>query len=182
MSDNTQLLRAVSNAMWPKLRRRHWEVERKTRAISPTGAPRSANYSGGGHIPGPEPTIELLEHTRYLEATATSQETRLGYGIGIELTYVAHCAALATISHAAAAEYEEALDDRTLRVYSPFTWKGSHYRRNELLTRRAAHALQAVAAAATITVLTPEQDAELLSGGGMRAMEVFAAVERAGRT
>jgi len=175
----TQLHRAVANALWPALRRRHWEVARKTRAISPTGNPRGHNYAPG-QIPGPEPTIEVLDHIRYLEATATSTETRLGYGLGIELTRVDAYAALARTSHAAAAEYEEALDLPALRLQRPFIWKGTHYRRNEQLSRRAAVALQAVAAAANVRILTVEEDADLLDSHEIRALEVFVAVERAG--
>lgn len=174
----TQLHRAVANALWPALRRRHWEVARKTRAISPTGNPRGHNYAPG-QIPGPEPTVEVLDHIRYLEATATSAETRLGCAVGVELTYVDACAALARLSHAAVAEYDEALDVIALRFQRPFVWKGTHYRRNDQLKRRAAIALQAVAAAATIRILTVEEDASLNDDHGINADEVFVAAERA---
>lgn len=170
--------RAVSNALWPALRKRRWQDAKKTRAIHPTGAPRSYTYNGAARIQGPEPTIEVLDHIYYLEATAHSSETRLGYGIAIELTRVAAHQALAQVSAAAAAEYDEALDDRTLRFQHPFIWKGDHYRRNDKLTRRAAIALQAVAAAATVRALTPEEDATLLDDGGMRADEAFAVAHR----
>ena len=174
---NLQLLRATCNAIWPLLRKRHWETAKKTRAISPTGNPRGHNYAPG-QIPGPEPTLEVIDHIHYLEATAHSTETRLGYGIAIELTRVDAERALSLMPAAAAAEYDEALHNRELRFQHPFVWKGDRYRRNDKLPKRAAQALQAVAAEASLRVLTPEEDAALLDDGGIHADAVFASVER----
>lgn len=176
-TNDLQTLRAACNALWPLLRKRHWETAKKTRAISPTGNPRGHNYAPG-QIPGPEPTIEVIDHIRYLEATAHSTETRLGYGIAIELTRVDAERALSLMPAAAAAEYDEALHNRELRFQHPFTWETDRYRRNRALPRRAAIALQAVAAAATVRILTPEENAALIDDGGINAQAVFAAVDR----
>lgn len=174
---NLQLLRCVSNALWPKLRKRRWEAYTESRAISPTGNPRGHNYAPGA-IPGPEPTIEVYQHIHYIWAVALPHETRLGHGIYTRLTRTAAYAALARLPAATAADYEEALDDETLRFQYPFVWKGAHYRRNDALTRRAAIALQAVAVAATTRPTTDEENARVLEETNINALEVFAAVER----
>lgn len=181
MNTLTQLHRAAANAMWPILQTRKWRDHTRKRAISPTGNPRS-HTSNTSTIPGPTPTIELLEQAPYQRALATSDETHLTLGIAIELTYADHCLALARIPHAAAADYEDALDGST-RV--PFLWhRRDGYTRNPELPRGAATALRALAAAATITVLTPEQDAAIIAarreGDPISLNAVLAAMQRAG--
>lgn len=178
MTDPTQLTRAVANALWRYLRKRHWKPATTARSLSPTGAPRSHHYSGGGHIPGPEPTIEILDYDPYLRVIATADETRLGHGLAIHLTRRNTDRALSALLPEQIADYEEALNNPQLKIQKPFTWKGDRYRRNELLTRPAARALEAVAAAADITPLTPEQEASLTEDDQMRPNEVFAAIQR----
>lgn len=175
---NLQLLRACSNALWPKLRKRRWESRTTSRAISPTGNPRGHNYAPGA-IPGPEPTVEILEHTYITWAVALPHETRLGHGIYVRLTRTLAYDALARLTPATAAAFEDALDDQELRFQHPFIWKGDRYRRNDKLTRRAAIALQAVAATAFVRETTDEENARVLEETDIRASEVFAAVDGA---
>lgn len=155
-----QLLRAVSNALWPKLRKRRWEPYKATEAISPTGNPRGHTYATG-YIPGPEPTIDILINDPYIRATATSDTTRLGHGLVIELTRANAYKALAALPAHYQAEYEEALDLPVLKLQRPFIYRNNRYVRNETLTKRAAVALLAVAAAAEVTLLSEQQDDEL---------------------
>lgn len=159
-TDLQQLHCAVANALWPKLRKRRWEPYKFKEAISPIGNPRGYGYNTGS-IPGPEPTVEVLINDPYIEATATSNETRLGYGIVIELTRANAHRALANLPAAHQAEYEEALDIPALKLQRAFVYRNKRYYRNETLTRKASQALLAVASAAKIRRLTPEQDDEL---------------------
>lgn len=177
-TNDLQTLRAACNALWPALRKRHWRSAKQSRAISPTGNPRGHNYAPG-QIPGPEPTIEILEHTYYLRAIADTTETRLGHGIGIHLDRVAANRALSACTPAQAAEYDEALDQHDLKFQVPFVWKGDRYRRNDKLTRRAAIALQSVLASALIRPLTTEEEMQLFLVEIMRPDEVFLIMERA---
>lgn len=157
---NLQLLRCVSNVLWPKLRKRRWEAYTESRAISPTGNPRGHNYAPG-QIPGPEPTIEVLINDPYIAAIATAEETRLGYGLAIELTRANAHNALSALPVSHQADYEEALDLPALKLQRPFIYRNGRYARNETLTKRAALALLTVASAAKIQRLTEQQDNEL---------------------
>ena len=182
MTDDTQLLRAVSNALWPLLQRRRWEPHKVKRSISPTGAPRGHSYNHGS-IPGPEPTVEIISSDPYLYAIATSEDTRLKMGLAIHLTRADCYAALARIDHACAADYEEALDNRRIEV--PFHHdRRDQYTRNPALHRRAALALLAVAHAARLERLTAAQDAAVIdarrAGDVISLNAVLAAIQGAG--
>ncbi len=158
---NLQLLRACSNALWPKLRKRRWEPYKATHTIHPTGNPRGHHYAPPGTIPGPEPTLDVILNDPYIEATATSDDTRLGYGLAIELTRANAYRALSNLPASHQADYEAALDLPALKLQRPFIYRNGRYTRNETLTKRAALALLAVASAATIQRLTEQQDDEL---------------------
>ena len=160
MTDNPQILRAAANALWPKLRKRRWEPYKATHTIHPTGNPRGHSYNSGT-IPGPEPTLDVILNDPYIEATATSDDTRLGIGLAIELTRANAYAALSALPVSHQADYEEALDLPALKMQRPFIYRNGRYTRNETLTKRAALALLAVASAAKVERLTEQQDDEL---------------------
>lgn len=182
MTDDTQLLRAVANVMWPYLQRRRWTPHKVKRSISPTGAPRGHSYNRGS-IPGPEPTIEIISSEPYLSAIATSEDTRLSVSLAISLTRADCYAALARVSHAAAAEYEEALDDR--KIEAPYHFdRRDLYTRNPALPRQASTALLAVANACRLERLTDAQDAAVIearrAGDPISLNAVLAAIQGAG--
>lgn len=176
--DQQLLLRACANALWPLLRKRYWRPRKITRSISPTGNPRGHHYSTG-HIPTPEPTLDVLLNDPYIEAITTADETRLGYGLAISLTRADANTALARAPAAVAAAYEEALDMRILKFQRPFTWEIDRYRRNRELPRTAALGLLAVANAAIVTRLTTEQETTLYDDAAPVVLaEIEDAVER----
>lgn len=103
-----QLLRACANALWPYLKAEAWSPHRQVRALSPTGNPRSHSYNGGGNIPGPTPTIELLSITWQIRTWLWSDQWPGHACYAIELQRHAYNAAVSNLPHDAIAELEAA--------------------------------------------------------------------------
>lgn len=169
MTDPTQLTRAVANTLWWYLQRAAWVDILETRAISPTGNPRSHNYAGGGHIPSPEPTIEVLSRTPTIRTNLWSDDWPGGEAWRILLTRPNADQALSLLPAAAIADYQLALEHATCR--KPFTVETDEHgqrtltrnRHEPALTHLAAEALQAVARAADLNLIPAEIEDALLT-------------------
>lgn len=185
VTDPTQLTRAVANTLWWYLQRDAWVDILETRAISPTGNPRSHNYTGGGHIPSPEPTIEVLSRTPTIRTNLWSEDWPGGEAWRILLTRPNADQALSSLPAAAIADYQLALEHATCR--KPFVVatddNGAKYltrNRNDFaITHLAAEALQAVARAADLNLIPAEVEDALLTDSDISLDAIRAARYRA---
>lgn len=182
---DTQLLRAVANALWPYLKANAWSPHRQVRAISATGNPRSHNYSGGGHIPGPTPTVELLSVTWQIRTWLWSDQWPGRQCYALELLRLGYDTAISNLPHAAIAEYEVALEHATCR--RPFrTELGqdgnrrlTRNRDDAAITVLVASALEAIALRADFELIPDYVERALIEDSEISLERVHVALERA---
>lgn len=190
MTDDTQLLRAVSNTLWPYLRARDedgedtgWTAYRETRALSPTGNPRSHSYSGAGHIAGPQPTVEVISVTFMIITYLWSGDWPGRAAYRIELEREAARRRVSGLNAATIADYETALEHASCR--KPFTVEVENgvrrltrNRHDGTITHLTAAALEAIAATAVLEPIQPEIESQLLTDTDISPLLVDLAVGR----
>lgn len=198
MTDETpphdqQLARAIANTVWPYLRARDehgddtgWGTYRETRALSPTGNPKSYTYSGAGHIAGPEPTVELISITHLIVTYLWREDWPGDAAYRIVLERDATRRRISMLNANTIADYEAALEHATCR--KPFTVAtdehGERYltrnRNDGTITHLVAAALEAIARTAELRRIPPEVEAALLGDSDISLNAINAALQRAG--
>jgi len=193
MTDPTQLNRAVANALWWYLQRDAWVDILETRAISPTGAPRSASYSSASRMPGPQldgealtPTVEVITRTPLIRANLWSEDWPGHTAWRILLARPDADRALSHLPAAAIAEYEAALEHATCR--KPFTVEVdadgerrlTRNRHDGTITHLAAAALEAIARVADLQRIPQEVEDALLTDSDINLDAIRAALQLAG--
>jgi len=200
LSTPPQLLhRATSNALWLPLRRAlqdGWPIHTDWESHDPRGNPRSNNGFGATGIPGPLPTYTpLTDKGRIHGRLAPDQWPSNGLILNTRLTQPDYEMLHAQLDMTEMYEWAAAHIHSNARV--PFLQDTNRHgnptlRRNHdpgaLITPLVADFLEALAAVAQVTLLTPEQDAALEAAlltdddapDPMRPTEAFAVAQRSG--
>jgi len=188
-----QLTRAVANTLWWHLQGNVWPAALETRAISPTGAPRSASYNSAGRMPGPQldgealtPTVEVISRTPLIRANLWSDDWPGRTAWRILLARPDADRALSRMPAAAIAEYESALEHATCR--KPFTIErdenGDAYltrnRHDGTITHLTAAALEAIARVADLHRIPPHVEDALITDSDISLDAIRAALQLAG--
>lgn len=184
---DTQLLRAIANTLWPYLRARDedgdesgWTAYRETRALSPTGNPRSHSYSSAGHIAGPQPTTEVISVTFMIITYLWSGDWpgRAAYRIELEREDVRR--RVSGLNAATIADYETALEHASCR--KPFTVEVENgvrrltrNRHDGTITHLTVAALEAIAKAADLQRIPSDVEAALLTDSDISLNAIRAA-------
>lgn len=177
---DTQLLRAVANALWPYLKADAWSPHRQVRALSATGNPRGYGYSPGA-IPGPTPTVEIISVTWQIRTWLWSDQWPGRACYAIELRRAAYEAALSNLPHAAIAEFQTALERATCR--KPFRTeldemgerRLTRNRNDKAVTTLAASALEAIALRADLELIPEYVERALIEDDEISPERVTAA-------
>lgn len=187
MTDNTQLLRAVSNILWPHLRahERGWDTYREVRVLSHNGNPTVGRYASA-HTPDAPSNIEVLSITYKTIVTLWSEDWpgTQAWRITRHRTYEDQ--ALARLNAATIADYELALEHATCR--KPFTVEAdengtkrlTRNRHDGTITHLTAAALEAVARACELQLIPRHVEDALLTETDINLDEILAARHRAG--
>lgn len=181
---DSQLLRAVSNALWPWFRADKWIPHRIVTVNDPRGNP-TVGDGGPPRFPRPpsNPRTEEVESHPYIEDYVYPEEHPAGTAWALNLTKTAHDRVLGSIPEAHFLAYLTAKTLATCR--QPFEVAENRHgklglRRNShdaLITPDCAAALEAIAAAAVLEPLSNDQLIDLLL---IRDDEIdLAAIERA---
>lgn len=198
----TQLLRAVANAIWPDYRRGKWKPNRNLTVNDPTGNPSSHRYAPA-NFPGPKsnPRVEPTEdenEQRIDEPNirAVIYPAEWPGAIGLLVQLLKRDADNIEVNLPPEQGYQLKAAKKLCKCRYPFELSTNRHgqprlRRNShdpLMTAEAAAALERIAGAASTERLTHEQLIEhsLITEEeipeSIDALSVFAAAERASRT
>lgn len=188
MADGTQLLRAVSNILWPYLRagERGWKTYRETRVITPTGNPRASTYSSSPALPNPSTWIEVISISYKIITTLWSEDWPGGESWRITLDKGDADAAIGRLNAATIADYELALEHATCR--KPFIVERkedgervlTRNRHDGTITNLTVAALEAIARNAELRLIPKHVEDALLTDTDINLDEILAARHRAG--
>lgn len=182
------LTRAVANTLWPHLRARAWLPNTSKRAYSPTGNPRNSDYNGTGGVPRTPllSNTEVLARNDYIWASAHRNDTFLRQGFTVHILRRTHDQALATLPPRVIAAYDTACEHSESRraFYQDTLPDGARYyrtnRHDPLITDDVALALETIALAADVALITPEVEDAFLGDEDVPDPDaILRAIERA---